>query len=337
MSCVVWLYLKHLLWGSSMVDIYDDILNIKDAKFIHNRMSSTHMLWKYYHNSVGDKEQFHLHRNPGNTDEEIEKNNFGWIFPMWENLMHYGKLQEKYDINTYRRIYFNGHVYGMEPLRHKDDGDFTMIYYPRLDWKKEWGGGTAVWKDGNDISKLADYKGNRLIVFPARNYHQAQPVSRECHQLRPVIVFKTFLIGNNQNILEDYLKELGCHKVYHGKGKKYTLLEHLNDVKNILKRHNHPEYLQNAGLFHSVYGTTYFKPKMTQDRETIRSLIGEKAENLVYLFCNIDRPRKKNIELIRDDEVREDLLKIERANAIDTQKENRGLSFLPTIEEIDYD
>ena len=320
-----------------MVDIYDDILNIKDAKFIHNRMSSTHMLWKYYHNSVGDKEQFHLHRNPGNTDEEIEKNNFGWIFPMWENLMHYGKLQEKYDINTYRRIYFNGHVYGMEPLRHKDDGDFTMIYYPRLDWKKEWGGGTAVWKDGNDISKLADYKGNRLIVFPARNYHQAQPVSRECHQLRPVIVFKTFLIGNNQNILEDYLKELGCHKVYHGKGKKYTLLEHLNDVKNILKRHNHPEYLQNAGLFHSVYGTTYFKPKMTQDRETIRSLIGEKAENLVYLFCNIDRPRKKNIELIQDDEVREDLLKIERANAIDTQKENRGLSFLPTIEEIDYD
>ena len=337
MSCVVWLYLKHLLWGSSMVDIYDDILNIKDAKFIHNRMSSTHMLWKYYHNSVGDKEQFHLHRNPGNTDEEIEKNNFGWIFPMWENLMHYGKLQEKYDINTYRRIYFNAHVYGMEPLRHKDDGDFTMIYYPRLDWKKEWGGGTAVWKDGNDISKLADYKGNRLIVFPARNYHQAQPVSRECHQLRPVIVFKTFLIGNNQNILEDYLKELGCHKVYHGKGKKYTLLEHLNDVKNILKRHNHPEYLQNAGLFHSVYGTTYFKPKMTQDRETIRSLIGEKAENLVYLFCNIDRPRKKNIELIQDDEVREDLLKIERANAIDTQKENRGLSFLPTIEEIDYD
>jgi len=295
------------------------------------------MLWKYYHNSVGDKEQFHLHRNPGNTDEEIEKNNFGWIFPMWENLMHYGKLQEKYDINTYRRIYFNGHVYGMEPLRHKDDGDFTMIYYPRLDWKKEWGGGTAVWKDGNDISKLADYKGNRLIVFPARNYHQAQPVSRECHQLRPVIVFKTFLIGNNQNILEDYLKELGCHKVYHGKGKKYTLLEHLNDVKNILKRHNHPEYLQNAGLFHSVYGTTYFKPKMTQDRETIRSLIGEKSENLVYLFCNIDRPRKKNIELIQDDEVREDLLNIERANAYATKRQKRIESFLPTVEVIDDD
>ena len=337
MSCVVWLYLKHLLWGSSMVDIYDDILNEKDAKFIHNEMSSIHMLWKYYHNSVGDKEQFHLNRNLGNTDEEIEKNGFGWIFPMWENLMHYGKLQEKYDINTYRRIYFNGHVYGMEPLRHKDDGDFTMIYYPRLDWKKEWGGGTAVWKDEDGAAKLADYKGNRLIVFPARNYHQAQPVSRECQQLRPVIVFKTFLIGNKQNILEDYLKELGCHKVYHGKGKKYTLFDHLYSVSKQLKNNDAPQYLQDAGLFHSVYGTTYFKPKMTQDREVVRSLIGDKAENLVYLFCNMKHPRKENIELIKDDEVREDLLNIERANAAAIKKQKHMQSFFPTVEVIDDD
>ena len=319
-----------------MVDIYDDILNEKDAKFIHNEMSSVNMLWEYYHNSIVGEESFHLYRRLGNTDAEIEKNNFGWIFPMWENLMYYGKLQEKYGVNTSRRIYFNAHTYGMEPLRHRDDGDFTMIYYPRLDWKKEWGGGTTVWEDGNDISKHADYKGNRLIVFPAENYHQAQPVSRECYQLRPVIVFKTFLIGNKQNILEDYLKELGCHKAPHGKG-KYTLLEHLNSVSTILKRHDAPQYLQDAGLFHSVYGTTYFKPKMTQDRETIRSLIGDKAENLVYLFCNMKHPRKENIELIKDDEVREDLLNIERANAGDTQNENKIFPFLPTVEVIDDD
>ena len=168
-----------------MIDIYDDILNEKDAKFIHNEMSSIHMLWKYYHNSVGDKEQFHLNRNLGNTDEEIEKNKFGWIFPMWENLMYYGKLREKYNIETYRRIYFNAHVYGMEPLRHKDDGDFTMIYYPRLDWRMSWQGGTLV--DG----ELIPYVGNRLIVFPAKNPHQAQAVCRECYELRSVVVFKT--------------------------------------------------------------------------------------------------------------------------------------------------
>jgi len=337
MSCVVWLYLKHLLWGSSMIDIYDDILNIKDAKFIHNEMSSINMLWEYYHGSVGDKEQFNLYRNPGNTDKKIEKNGFGWILPMWENLMYYGKLREKYGIYTYRRIYFNGGVYGMEPLRHKDDGDFTMIYYPRLDWKKEWGGGTAVWEDEGGAAKLADYKGNRLIVFPAGNPHRAQPVSRECQQLRPVIVFKTFLIGNEQNEKEDYLESLGCHEVSHGKGRSSTLFSHLNIVFTVLKHNDAPQYLQDAGLFHSVYGTTYFKPKMTEDREVVRSLIGDKAENLVYLFCNMKHPRKKNIELIQDDEVREDLLNIERANAYATKRQKRIESFLPTVEVIDDD
>ena len=31
----------------------------------------------------------------------------------------------------------------IEPHIHRDDGDITMIYYPRLDWKVDWGGGTA--------------------------------------------------------------------------------------------------------------------------------------------------------------------------------------------------
>ena len=90
-------------------------------------------------------------------------------------------------------------------------------------------------------------------------------------------------------------------------------------------------------MFHSVYGTTYFKPKMTQDREVVRSLIGERAENLVYLFCNMDRPRKNNIELIQDDEVREDLLKIEEANAAAIKKQKHMQSFFPTVEVIDDD
>jgi hypothetical protein len=61
-----------------------------------------------------------------------------------------------------------------------------MIYYPRLDWNtKEWGGGTRV---GNEI---ADYKGNRLIIFPAKILHQAMPVTRECFELRTCVVFKT--------------------------------------------------------------------------------------------------------------------------------------------------
>ena len=67
---------------------------------------------------------------------------------------------------------------------HKDDGDFTMIYYPRRDWKEEWGGGTLI--DG----QLVPYVGNRLVVFDAYLDHKAMPVSRECYNLRSVIVIK---------------------------------------------------------------------------------------------------------------------------------------------------
>ena len=37
----------------------------------------------------------------------------------------------------------------------------------------------------------------------------------------------------------------------------------------------------------------------------------------------MEHPRKKNIELIQDDEVREDLLKIEEANAAAIKKQKR--------------
>ena len=81
-------------------------------------------------------------------------------------------------------MYMNAHTHGIEPHLHVDDGDFTMIYYPRLDWKLEYGGGTLV--DG----KLLHNFGNRLIVFDAYLPHMAMPVSRQCYELRTCVVLK---------------------------------------------------------------------------------------------------------------------------------------------------
>ena len=59
-----------------------------------------------------------------------------------------------------------------------------MIYYPRLDWKPEWGGGTTV------SHELVNYVGNRLVIFDAHLPHKAMTVSRECYELRTNVVFK---------------------------------------------------------------------------------------------------------------------------------------------------
>ena len=77
-----------------------------------------------------------------------------------------------------------------------------------------------------------------------------------------------------------------------------------------------PQYLQDAGLFHSVYGTVYFMPEggLVENRQNVKDLIGEQAEEIAYLFCIIDNPRIENIWNIESDSLRKDLMLLEQAN-----------------------
>ena len=95
----------------------------------------------------------------------------------------------------------------------------------------------------------------------------------------------------------DFLKSLGADNTEHTGG---TLLEHLIGVYDILKEWNVSEHIQDAGLFHSVYGTTYFKEQITMDRDAVSELIGNDAEKLSYLFCMMEKPRLERIMSIKD-------------------------------------
>ena len=112
----------------------------------------------------------------------------------------------------------------------------------------------------------------------------------------------------------DFLKQLGSDKFKH---RNQSLLEHLIGVRDILKKWEAPEYVQDGGLFHSVYGTTYFKPQMTIDRDAVRYLIGKKAEELAYWFCFLDPPRSQRISILENEQLKKDLLLIDKANAED--------------------
>ena len=82
-----------------------------------------------------------------------------------------------------------------------------MIYYPILDWKPEWLGGTVIWNgQKNEINKYVNYIGNRLFVFDASLPHRVRPVtvSRQCYQLRTCVVFKTFRSDANSERLDFY-------------------------------------------------------------------------------------------------------------------------------------
>ena len=97
-------------------------------------------------------------------------------------------------------------------------------------------------------------------------------------------------------------------------------------MHDILKEWDAPQYLQDAGLFHSVYGTTVFKHQSTNDRDAVKELIGEQAEDLVWKFCNLTLPRYQNITSQFDGQVKDDLILLDNANSLEQSGRKKKLA-----------
>lgn len=70
-----------------------------------------------------------------------------------------------------------------------------------------------------------------------------------------------------------------------------SLLAHLLGCRRLLISWGAGAPLVDAGLFHSVYGTEFFRsPSIPEsDRSLVRNLIGTQAERLVWLYCRLQR------------------------------------------------
>ena len=87
-----------------------------------------------------------------------------------------------------------------------------------------------------------------------------------------------------------FLQSLGADRRPH-RGR--TLLEHLNGTKTLLAEWGCSEHVCAAGLFHSIYGTPRYQHVSLSllQRDSLRALIGEPAEQLVFLFSTCHRPQ----------------------------------------------
>ena len=174
-----------------MIDVFDNVLEEHNAILIDDEVKK--ISWKYDYSSEPSKPNKHWHVLCGHNEEECGKLGYIWAHDIFNAFVNKFDFKSKYNVEEYERIYCNAHTHGIEPHLHIDDGDFTMIYYPRIDWKKEWGGGTLV------DDPLVSYVGNRLVVFTASLPHMAMPVSRECYELRTNVVFKCFKQENKSD------------------------------------------------------------------------------------------------------------------------------------------
>jgi hypothetical protein len=115
-----------------------------------------------------------------------------------------------------------------------------------------------------------------------------------------------------------YLFDSGANETTHT-GR--TLYDHLMGTYLILKSwEDCPEHVAVAGMFHSIYGTVYFKTQTTDNREEIKDLIGEEAETLVRAFCDAQHPRREDLlRIAKEREIScDELYWIDCANEIDS-------------------
>ena len=97
-----------------------------------------------------------------------------------------------------------------------------------------------------------------------------------------------------------------------------SLFDHLVGTSNIIKKlYPKKQYLIDAGLFHSIYGTYYYDANLEVSRSEVKLLIGEKAENLVYIFCTTENRIETILQNKFDKDIQKDLYVLEYANLLE--------------------
>ena len=91
-------------------------------------------------------------------------------------------------------------------------------------------------------------------------------------------------------------------------------MDHLIGTSNRLKEY--PIHVQDAGLFHSIYGedASNMPKNSILERHELRQVIGKRAEELVWIFATTPKPRTKTFEDMPDSDIRTELLSICKAN-----------------------
>ena len=159
-----------------MIKIFDNYYTEKENHQINDKL--TEPKWAYTGGGVsdGDYHSYFWHM------DNLENDNFF--------LTLYAKTVKNLELKnpSLIRIYANGQTAGQTGLPHEDDGDTTILYFPKP-WMHIWGG-HLYFLENNNITSVVEYKQNRLVVFPANTTHYASPTERQYLGLRTSLAFK---------------------------------------------------------------------------------------------------------------------------------------------------
>jgi Rps23 Pro-64 3,4-dihydroxylase Tpa1-like proline 4-hydroxylase len=70
-------------------------------------------------------------------------------------------------------------------------------------------------------------------------------------------------------------------------------------------------------MYHSIYGTSYFKVDFEVDRKEVEEIIGKELEELVYFYCNLENRTQQILEHKFDEPLQKNLYILEYSNLLD--------------------
>jgi SM-20-related protein len=195
--------------------VFDDVLTPKEHELLYE--SLTHLKWTNRWSSALGRIPDAWHWNytffqseqnmPAISMEQLADldRRHPDIISLWAKVSQL--IKEHLGVFNIVRLYSNCNPFGSNSYVHVDDGDYTAVYYPALNWNPEWEGGTCFYeKDEHgtwDAIRYTSYKPNRLVIFPGHIPHRGMPVDRRCMDPRYVVAMKLQRDVNDP----DYAKE----------------------------------------------------------------------------------------------------------------------------------
>lgn len=284
--------------------VIDDLLSSEELflinkLFVKNKMSYG---WK----ANGGKAYDFGHWNNKIINELIPFKYDVTDLPQWKDVPVYPELWKRINQlypdtpQTLYRVYINGYTFGTDGYAHVDaswgEGKCTtMVAYLNDKWHHDWAGETVIYDEDNNIETCVTPKPGAAIVFDGRRLHAARPVSRACPSLRLITTFQfTSKESRPNDPLVEKLIEVSTKENHSGS----TFWNHLYDTfcaakelakdSNKYKDRTDSEDMIKASLFHSAYGTQYYKYDSPFTRDELVQGLGEYAEELVYIFCTLE-------------------------------------------------
>ncbi len=161
-----------------MIEIYDDFFPDKIQREVYDKLMEPH--WQLRGGNSESNKFWHY--------DGLEKQEYF-------NDFLYQEICNKLDRNfsSIERIYANGQTAGQCGDPHKDDGDYTFLYYPSPFWDVRWQGHLIFFNDKEEDEKIVLHKSNRGVLFSADQWHYADAPERGYIGLRISLAYKLWI------------------------------------------------------------------------------------------------------------------------------------------------